>query len=412
MAINLRNLVPTSVMRSDGHMTTVHKKLPGDSAAVSSKLAQAKPSVATSGAPSVHPNDKKQLKVAWRGEDLATSKTLTRLGLFVERQEVGARKMPHSEIYEYLKLGIPLGEAAYLADIMPLENWKKEPGFSEVIPGSLGYVQYGKRDRIAEISNAVAFMQEHGIAPRIAQKMLVNGFMDHHIEGVLTPAQLERLFVRFKYQPSVDAGKDTNTAVTIDALVEGRIPFEAIERGFTRTLLTDATDSLYPRGKRHQAELSDEDREYLISHPEEIVPTINAAHKSKCDFSTAYVAVKEFGAEACDRYSPPVMASKREDGSYVGVDGAERIAQCIKHFDSKFSGTKISVRSYEPTVFHVDEGYKTIAEIRCAELLDLLDAGASPDRIMELLTTGKYTPQQMLAVVRGDAVASLAEGWL
>lgn len=412
MAFNKGNLIPTPVMRSDGHMTTVHKKSAVVSESGISKLAQTKPmaSPAASAPSVVHANDKKMLKVGWRGDKIKDSKVLTLLGLYPEDNETGGGRMSHGELYDWMKLGMPLDEASYLNDVMPLSDWKTQIGFKQATPGSLAYVHHRNKTELAPVSEAIDFLRENGIAPRIAQKMLLNGFMDRHTKGVLDAEQLERLFIRFKNQPTVSK-EDSNAAVAVDALVDGRLPWEAFTRDFARVLLTDAVDSLYPRGKRYQQELTDKDRNHLINNPDEIVPAMYVAFKSSSDFASSYASIKRFGVEACSLYSPQLMASQRSDGSLVGAEGARRVDELKASCNELLKGTPLKAEDYQGTTIEFREGWRTMARLESTEALDLIEAGASADQVIRMVNKG-LNGQQMLSVVRGQSLEVIADGWL
>jgi hypothetical protein len=336
----------------------------------------------------------------------------------------GSYVLTHGEMYDYLREGLSLPQAAALhfQDESP-ENWVRKGNEKGVLPGSLSYAQYGEKARRVEIKNAVDALREHEVPPHVAQKMLLKGFTDEHLGGVLDMDQKIRLFERFKYQASTNENVETNAAATMDALLDGRLPFELFERSFKRTSLTSALDAVYPKKRQgasrgNQNALSESDREYLRNNPEEIVNTVAAMDGPEgqyTDFESAYKANQLFGVEAAIQYSPRLLTLEREDGSLVGIEGARLAKEFRDYADEKFKSDPSVVVSYDPYSrirVYEPRGVNPNNKASYLDIIEMKEAGASNDVILDLIYKQQLSGDQAVAVVKGETIASIGRGWL
>lgn len=431
---NRGNLNPTRVLRKDGHMTTVHKKndVPSPSlgklAGVAPKLSPASSSFET-----------KLIRAKWEsndhsGDDRYRGRSYLHVGPKSQLAKMGANLalipkngsfvLTNGEAYEYLREGLSLPQAGALhhEDSSP-ENWIERGNAAGALPGSLSYASYGEKARRVEIKNAVDALREHEVTPQAAQKMLLNGFNDDHLGGVLDMDQKIRLFDRFKYQASTNENVETNAAATIDALVDGRLPFELFEGSYKRTSLTSALDAVYPKKRqgastRDRNALSDSDREYLRNNPQEIVNVVAAMDGPEgkyTDFETAYKALSLYGPEAIIAHSPRLLTLEREDGSPVGLEGARLIRDFRSFCDDKFKSdptVAVSYDSYRYFKVYEPRGVNPNNEASYLDIVSMKEAGASNEEILDLIYTKQLSGDQALAVVRGDTVATIGRGWL
>ena len=335
----------------------------------------------------------------------------------------GAIKMTQGEVYDYLREGIGIAEAAALQSLDPSpERWTERGNANGALPGPLSYASYGDKARLVGIKNAVDALREHEVKPQVAQRLLLNGFNDDHLGGVLTMDQKIQLFDRFKYQASMNEGVETNASATIDALLDGRLPYELFEGKYDRPSLTAALDCLYPKKRqgavRGRGKFHDEGREYLKENPQDIVNVVAAMESGerKCSFEEAYRSVRKYGAEASKEYTPLLLMMKREDGSELGVDGARLALEFNEYCKELLGGDdSITVGGYDRNIYVKDRSeiiqlnarqssYSQIAEMR--------EAGASNEQVLDLIYKQRLNGAQALAVVRGDSVPSLGTGWL
>lgn len=314
MTLNRNNLIPTTVMRSDGHMTTVHKK---EQRSPSNKSLGLPPTLTTAPTKTT-PTLGKPIKVTWDLDPMSSNRiplregdVLVAMGLVWKNQNYpydyssqvddyfGTVVMSPETIYDYLKLGISRQEAALLEHRGSLSEWSKDPKFIAATPGMLSYITYGDRSKLNQISKAVDYLREEGIPPKKAEKMIANGFSDKHLGGVLTASQLENLFSRFKTTPSVTENADTTSDVLTDALVSGRLSFAAFECKARKVLLSESIEALWPTGPRSVwsgIPFSDEDREALKADPDLVVQIIKEAETEKIRFQSMY-KLKQLGAK-------------------------------------------------------------------------------------------------------------------
>lgn len=431
------NLNPTRVLRKDGHMTTVHKKTDITSPSLG-KLAGIQPKLAPASKKGAS-FEAKQVTVKWDvdfsgGDDHYRGKShlaahmgslISRMGVNVSRLgKSGSVKISQGEMYEYLREGISLPQAAALQSQDPSpENWIKKGIQNDILPGSLSFAQYGANARRVEIKNAVDALREHEVSPHVAQRMLKNGFNDAHLGGVLDLDQKVRLFERFKYQASTNENVETNAAATLNALLDGRLPFELFEKDYTRSSLTSALDAIYPKKRqgassRDQNSLTEDEREHLRKNPHEIVDVVaamNGPESQSVSFRAAYDSVSKFGLEESLKYSPLLLLTKREDGSLVGVEGARIARDFVDYCKEKFSDT-ITAVSDSPfgsmKVFDRNSGVYEKEEASYVDIISMREAGASRDTIIDLIHKQRLSGSQALAVVKGQTTASIGKGWL
>jgi hypothetical protein len=415
-------------------MTTVHKKneVPSPSlgrlAGVAPKLAPASKSFETKLARAKWESNVHSGNDYYRGKSylhVGPNSMLAQLGADLSSiPKEGSYVLTHGEMYDYLREGLSLPQAAALhfQDESP-ENWVRKGNEKGVLPGSLSYAQYGEKARRVEIKNAVDALREHEVPPHVAQKMLLKGFTDEHLGGVLDMDQKIRLFERFKYQASTNENVETNAAATMDALLDGRLPFELFERSFKRTSLTSALDAVYPKKRQgasrgNQNALSESDREYLRNNPEEIVNVVavmDGPEGKSTSFEGAYRSIRMFGVENSMKYSPRLLTREREGGVLVGVEGA-RIARGFVDFcRNKFygdAGVAVSASTFDSITVFDRGGRYSNNRASYLDVIEMKEAGASDETILDLIYKQQLSGDQAVAVVKGETVASIGRGWL
>lgn len=418
-------------------MTTVHKKNEVASPSLG-RLAGVAPTLAST--PKEKPFESKIATAKWEanfasGNDYYRGKSylhtgpdslIGRLGANISKvSKTGSFKMSQGEMYDYLREGISLPQAAVLQSQKPSpEYWVQKGTEREVLPGSLSFAQYGEKARRVEIKNAVDALREHEVPPHTAQKMLLNGFTDDHLGGVLDMDQKIRVFDRFKYQASTNENVETNAAATIDALLDGRLPFELFERDYKRVSLTAALDALYPKKRQgasshNKSALTEDEREHLRKNPQEIVDVVaamNGPMSQSTGFPGAYRSVSMFGVEASLKYSPLLLLTKRENGSPVGVEGARIAREFVDFCNDKFPSDSVTAVSASPfgsmTIFDRNSGSYKHERVSYVDIISMREAGASKEFIVDLIHKQQLSGSQALAVVKGETVASIGKGWL
>jgi hypothetical protein len=415
-------------------MTTVHKKIDAPSpslgklAGVAPKLAPASKSFETKLARAKWESNVHGGNDHYRGKSylhVGPKSMLAQLGADLSSiPKEGSFVLTQGEMYDYLREGLSLPQAAALHfQDQSSENWVRKGNEKGVLPGSLSYAQYGEKARRVEIKNAVDALREHEVPPHVAQKMLLRGFTDDHLGGVLDMDQKVRLFERFKYQASTNENVETNAAATIDALLDGRLPFELFEGSYKRTSLTSALDAVYPKKRQgastvNQKALSESDREYLRDNPQEIVNTVAAMDGPEgqyTDFESAYRANRIFGPEATIQHSPRLLTLEREDGSLVGIEGARLAREFRDYADERFksdSAVVVSYDSYSRIRVYEPRGVNPNNNASYIDIIEMKEAGASNEVILDLIYKQQLSGDQAVAVVKGETIASIGRGWL
>lgn len=419
------NLIPTAVTDKNGKQTTVHKRS-GVPAPGGKTLAGMKPSL---GNASLSPRDRfddKYVTIEWRESghraepSTGENSFLGRAGLVSDKPEgtpeYNAIRLTQGDLFEFLRLGISQHEAAYLTlRGHTLEELRQDPKFMSALPGGLVPLH---ADANAGITNVIDYLHDTLEKPAAVAKLLQNGLNDSHFDkAVIEKEQVIELFKRFKYQPST-VGADTNAAVTLDALLEGKLPVELMDKEYERTTLTMAVDAIYPRKKARKDTLNEDERAYLISNPHEIVSTVKAMNQIEDrrgrDFTMTFRSIQQFGYDNTVKYDPNLLLMRPDNGEQLGVEGALRVLKIAD--DLEWSMDRGS-----PIEFHrpsATSGYtynRSTRETRDVEFSDLalMDrAGVSSKEIVEHLSAGGIGSREVLAIIRGDTSAPLVGGWL
>lgn len=419
------SLIPTPVVDKNGRQTTVHKRS-GAPAPSARSLAGAKPSLGGNAAPTKRKSDSKIVTVPYSiGEYSVEPNTrpdsfLARAGL-TEAATYGksvtdSTSMTVGEMYEFIRLGITKHEAAYLMrDGATLEELQQNPEFMAALPGTLAETRPGK---CLSVENIVDYLHEWGTPPAKVTHLLSNGLRDVHFENsVLEPEETIRVFDRFKYQYSA-TGAETNAMVTIDALLDGRLPYELMQEGFERTTLTMASDALYPRKRGFGTEsLTDAERAHLQANPEEIVRTVRALNeienRRNRDFVKTYRSIREYGYESTVQYTPDLLLMRPGGGEPLGIEGAEQVRAFVNSFSDHMSRSTVTFQDVQATAGYMyPRETRTSVDIEYEDIALMQREGASNEQIAKLLETGTLSSSQALALMRGDAVPAMVEGWL
>lgn len=424
--------IPTVITDINGKTTTVHKRAAPVSKSASS-LTGIKPTVAPSQKrkPAVNPNKKVMVEwqsLAWgnKAVDTGTESFLHRAGLAEQVKRIhqktrsGKQDIELWELYEFLRNGISPSEGAMLHVLgIGADRLSTDPSFRNALPGNLSRIVKKGRNETVSVTSVVDLMQEHGVNPKKAAAILANGLNDEHYENtVLEPKELLDLFDRFKYQHSVNAEKSTVSSNTLDAVMDGRLPFGMVDKanGIDRPTASMALNLLYPESDKHAGVLSDAHRQELLRNPDLVVQVAAVMSKRRIKnndaFSQTADAIKTYGYENCMEFDPGLMNATLSDGSVVGPDGARQVDEFLNYFNT--SGN-VRIRNNYRNKGVTGElvsppAYKGIV-INYADLVELRRAGASNEDMNDLFERG-LDPQQAMAVVNKETITAVAEGWL
>jgi hypothetical protein len=420
------SLIPTAVVDKNGRQTTVHKRR--DAPAPSTRLlAGIKPSLG--GAPASTKKvqkDSKVLQITFNASEHSVEPSINPAnflaragmteGIAPGKGISGWTNMTVGELYSFLRLGITKNEAAFLTrDGATLEQLTNNPEFVAALPGTLA--QTRSRERLS-VENVVDYLHEQGTPPAKVASLLNNGLRDIHLEKtVIEPQKAVKIFEKMKYQWS-SVGADTNAMVTIDALLDGRLPYELMEEGFERTTLTMASDALYPRKRGFGTDsLTDAERAHLQANPEEIVRTVRALNEIKDrrsrDFVKAFRSIREYGYEASVQYNPDLLLMRPGGGEPLGIEGAQKVRGFVDSFSDHMRLSTVTFQDVKATSGYVyPRETRTSADIEYEDIALMQRQGASNEQITKLLESGTISSSQALALVRGDAVPAMVEGWL
>lgn len=430
------NLIPTPVTDRNGKLTTVHKRAAGAPSAGLSRLAGIAPSVAPSvnaSGSSTQP-DKKIIKVTFTVKESAykpptnvlivgRGSLIHELGLTDKATAGGKRtvSITRGEIFDFMKLGVTVSEAAFLHTKGNFEQWKQDPDFAAATPASLACIPRKDGFDISEIDRTVDALRDHGVSPQKAQKVISQGLCDKHLDGALDIDQLCALFDRFEYSHSSIRGKSTEYSDTMDGIIDGRIPFENFEAGYSRTLIKSALDLLYPDRQKYRNDkaITEAEREDLLKNPRKIYHALHIAELASGgskSFPTAYRTVEMFGFEAAEKYGYDLLLTPRADGSVIGVEGAQQVLDVFAYLQSNIPD------GYEPPRQEHDgrstqiylrktNDYKNPLVLTAKGTIQMLDAGATPEVIASYASEG-LNADQICAVLTKETNPSLVSGWL
>ena len=424
------SLIPTAITDKNGKQTTVHKRsgLPSPS---TGKLAALKPVMGDDSSKKRQRFDSKTIKVDWQLNPY-TAEPNVREGSFLantgltegvfdhDKSEACSVELSVGDLYEFMRLGITKHEAAFLVrNGDTLEDLQRNPQFMAALPGSMARSRSGEGESVA---NVVDYLHEQMVIPAKVAALLGNGLRDYHLERtVLDEEKVVGIFKRFKYQSST-VGAETNASVTLDALLDGRLPYELFEAEYERTTLTMASDALYPRKRgMSKKDLTDAERDYLIANPDEIVTTVkalnNIPNRRGKDFVETFRSIQKHGYDNTIKYSPNLLMMAPGGGEPLGLEGAKKVRSAVDLLSSTLQGDKTEVRfnDVDPTggyIWNRTSSSRESHDIEYGDIALMQRAGATDEQIVGYLSAGTIDSKSALAIVRGDTNASLVSGWL
>lgn len=429
--------IPTVITDVNGKVTTVHKK---DAASSKSNgvLAGMKPTIAAQPKKKNKLNLNEAISIDWwdtswgsKGVDTTERSFFQRAGLSDKVREItkheksGKQSIQAWELYEFLRNGISPAEAAMMHRLgIGADQLQSNEQVRQALPGNLARIINKKRHDIIPIQNVVDLLREQGVNPKKAASIIGNGLSDTLYErSELEPKDMFTLFERFKYQHTINDAKPGVATITLDAVNEGKLPVTLLEknRGIDRPTIKLALDVIYSDEPKYKNCMTDETREYLLSNPERLAEVASLVSHSRGKreefFANAALAVEKYGFDACNGLDPELMLAKLPDGTDVGPEGARQAHEFLDYFDTAHNG------SYEIRRDNRGKGLSgglapyrnygvTPREIPYVDIVVMLRAGASNEKIRSLIHDMGLDTKQAIAVVTRQTLAAVADGWL
>lgn len=434
------NLIPTVVVDKNNKTTTVHKRN-GIPSPATSKLGSLKPTIGRTPKVAVSKvvfgTDKPGLKNLWYGP----GSFLDRAGLVDKamgliRESDGKWKSFSVEVaddvlYDYLRLGIGMAEAAVLHKLNDgdMSKMLADPAFAAALPGDLATqrVWAGVHREPHPIDQTVDFLADAGIKPAKITATLKNNMHDKILESnVLAPEQLVELFDRFAYSLSKNEDRGTNASRTMDSVLDGRLPFGLInkENKIDRPISSIAYDLLHSNQRKYATQLSPEQRQELIDDPDMLVKVCRTMSEHKLGrhdaLAPSHDAVKAFGFETCMEHNPREMAKKRIDGTLVGPEGVQAMKEVESIIIDRVKASKIDPRTKRPVqrlVHYIDnyqlhdDGQEPV-DIWIEDVASMVNLGYTPQQTAEKLYKERVNLHEFVAVESGKVSRIVVDGWL
>jgi hypothetical protein len=426
------NLIPTVVVDKNNKVTTVHKRN-GAPAPSASKLGSIKPALGT-------PQPKRKQAVSKVGFS-ATNTTPSKLvsfspESFIGRAGLGKKaaalmksmggegevEMPNELLYDYLRLGIRPTEAALLHQISGgnLDALRNDPQFAEALPGDLARprVWGGKNRSEKTVFGVVDFLAGAGIKPQKINAALQNHLNDELLENnVLSPEELTDIFNRFSYSLSTNEDKGTSASRTIDAIVDGRLPYALADRkqNVSRPTVSKILEALYPKTRAERASMDEADRARLAADPDmimQVAKVLSAHNHWQSSVSSAYTSIQRFGIDASLEHRPAIMISRHSDGTALGPDGARRANEVYEFIKSTLQGNSANISLHATAYSYYDYRNGVRLTLEAADLSEMIMKGYSPEKIKEMTCDANMDSRRALAIEQGQVLPVVSEGWL
>lgn len=434
------NLIPTVVVDKNNKTTTVHKRNGAPSPATG-KLGSLKPTITKAPKAAVSKLVFGVDKPGVKNLSYGPGSFLDRAGLVDKamgliRGSDGKWKEFSVEIaddvlYDYLRLGIGMTEATVLHKLNngDMDKMLADPDFAAALPGDLATqrVWAGLHRDPHPVDQTVDFLAEAGIKPAKITATLKNNMHDKILENnVLAPEQLVELFDRFAYSISKDETRGTAASRMMDAVIDGRLPFELIHREskIDRPISSIAYDLLHSNQRKFAKQLSPKCRQELIDNPELLVQVchVMSAHKlSRHEtLETSYEAVKEYGFDTCMAYNPYAMGRKRIDGSFVGPEGVQAMNEVerilIEHVGTvrKDARTQRRIERLMRIGDHYQLHHDDLepVDIWIEDVASMASLGYTPEQTADKLLKERVNLQEFVAVNSGKVSRIVVDGWL
>jgi len=423
-----RQLIPTAIVDVNGRLTTVHKRAEGTSRG-NSALGNVKPSLGVT-VSDMHTIKPKKLPV------LSDSVRLAQLfGALITNEEIEAFvsptgrstvQMSDDEIYDGLRKGFTIQDAAALKSIgISLDEIMERTKDSYVQGGSLDIAVGRKGIRYrTEISGALERLQASGTSPAEAEKMIINGLQDGHLDRALNDDQIKELFSKWRFRSAVQAYEHGPVELddVIDGFVSGRLPFDLINHKMAN--LKNSESELYDlyerKFNRDGRSLYTPDAELAerLSDPDYRVRLVDKAATAMPGEYRPLVAldklVQGHGMEVLELNDPRMAAMTIYVSPGVnrecGVEAAKYVERVLDLAKEETGGDLWGSSSKR----HESQGAVQAngVYLRNWELLDLYERGVPAEESYDLLVKHKLSREQIIVARETGVGSTLASGVL
>jgi hypothetical protein len=417
----MSRLIPTAVVDKNGRQTTVHKRA---DAAPSAKgvLAGVRPALGA-----VQPQEVQhtiKLKGLTSG---STAMLIVKERGMMGNEEVdeflagAGRKtasLPDDLIYDFLRKGVDAENAAALVTL-GLDNPDDVPGDDSSfliynlkrVSGAGHYIWRRK------IDDVIDRFQENGVPATVASKVIRNGLQDDHLDDALSDDQLIELFSKWTYKSTVgyeDKGRNEQDRV-IKGFINGELPFDLIDlkmnelKGVEYELSALALAGPAATDTENKLLEKFSDRDYLTRVARKAATSVDGYRPMQ----TLDGLIEKHGPEVMELRNPQMAGVEIHLGNYqsneIGVEAARYIEQVHDVMD------KDSDRAYWMSgERYSSHGGKQIDRVyvRNADLLELREAGLSPEESYDMLVKHKLKPEQIIVARQTGVESTLASGVL
>lgn len=432
----MRNqLTPTTITDKNGKVTTVHRRDKADLKRASS-LAGIKPSLSGNGPSSGAKDDHKPIKVKWKTSQgslpMSENSFLERVGLKDDVLAADIKREGHemtrSEVFEFMKLGISFYEAAALHQIGgPLGEWVGKPEFQSALPGDYARVFVDGSWQAIALDDTVELIKSEGVTFSKSFKLIKNGLSDELVHrSVLAPHEIVALFSRFSYQPSINPDVATNSTATINALNEGRLPFDLAENtDVDKATMTAVIYALYPPDKKKATTIplapdaiTEDIRAELLSDPEKLSKTIRIMSRytgrgggeRMKSITTTVDALNKFGYVACMEHHPGILSHTMSDGTTLGTERATKAKELTLALGNMMTPNRITNYPEVLGMHSTVDGQRVYLEYSDIAEFQLL--GMSDQEIFERTIGSQMNSNRALAIVQNHVTPAVSSGWL
>jgi hypothetical protein len=328
--------------------------------------------------------------------------------------------LPDDVLYEFLRNGVDASNAAALSQLGITEVDQIPHGIAErVLPGDLASVVRRNMVQRKEFGNVIERLQESGVSAIDANKLIGNGLQDAHLDRALSDEQLSVLFSKWNYKSVIGYEKRGTPEQddVITAFVDGTIPFELVGHKMNELkgleyelnkLFIDPNSDVDAEDEHLREKLRD--REYLVTLAGKAIVSIEGYRPLR----EMNRLMEEHGSDVLTLDLPQLANIKINPGggaevSRIGVEAARYIESV---HDIAFSTTDdahwmSTERFASYGGLEVNRSY-----LRNFELLNLRNAGVSPEDAYDLLVNHKLSPDQIIAARETGVGNTMAQGVL
>lgn len=417
----MNNLTPTPIVDKNGKQTTVHKRTDKNTVA-NGTLSSLKPTLGSAEA-------SKKTKAKTVTKVKASSVARFHEDSFIKTQpyefEVewlengheyyGWRKddmeIPTSRLYDYMRRGIDLADASALEGL-DLSPAFLDVNYAEHLPGRLGKVKEKNYDHRIHNQKVIDAMEEAGVPPLKAFKVLENGLQDGHMKK-LSIEQLVPMFSKWRYYGVQGSLPEQNSSRLLDAVTSGDIPWALTETTTRQELSRLEGELRLTKCRVPLMELLNSDHDLFMRIAEKAVktmpqPTLNGWDTPVTKLLKMY---EDHGAEILDLRTPNLITmSKKVNGEWspMTMENA-RYAEAVEKLAMDAGVEVVAVWT---DVFGSMRDNSDKVKLHQIDLAALNDAGVSEDRAYEMLVLQRLSVDQALTAHADNVPSSISVGTL